>query len=116
MDTRIAEWIGSGDTGLSSKAIMLWLSARTKDQMWGAYTPSDPADLGRCLRLLERIPEWKERMPEMAEAGGMWPTFVKHWDEMADLMREEVGIDWSKGRRAERTYAFMKTVRDRARA
>ena len=32
--------------------------------------PSDPADLGRCLRLLREIPEWAPRMPEMAKRGG----------------------------------------------
>lgn len=110
VDKRVFEWLASGDTGLSSEAIMLWLSARVKDETWGSHTPSDPSDLGRCLRLLERIPEWKERMPEMAEAGGLWPGYVARWDEMAALMEEEVGIDCSKGKSAPRTYALMKQV------
>jgi hypothetical protein len=37
MDKRIAEWLASGDTGTSSKAIMLWLSAGVTDKTWGRY-------------------------------------------------------------------------------
>lgn len=118
MDKRIAHWLASGDTGTSSKAIMLWLSAREKRSVWGASTPSDPADLGRCLRLLERIPEWKARMPEMAAAGGYWPTFARRWDEMADSMIEECGGKVPGHREhfsCPRTYELMKQVRHEAR-
>lgn len=110
IDPRIADWLASGDTGVSSKAIMLWLSAQAKCKTWGAETPADPGDLGRCLRLLERIPEWKPRMAEMAEAGGLWPTYAARWEDMAGMMRDEVGIDWSKGKQAPRTFALMQRV------
>lgn len=113
MDSRIAEWLASGDTGISSKAIMLWLSARVTDKTWGAGTPSDPSDLGRCLRLLDRIPEWKARIGEMAEAGGLWPTFARRWSEMEESFIAEAGgslpakgVQWS----APKTYDLMKSV------
>ena len=115
IDKRLAEWLVGRDTGSSSKAIMLWLSAGVKDETWGASTPSDPSDLGRCLRLLERIPEWKPRIGEMAEAGGEWPTYVEYWQKMADSMEAEVGIHWEKGQSAPKTYALMKAVQDKAR-
>jgi hypothetical protein len=107
MDVRLAEWFGSGDTGLSSETIALWLSARVKNG-WGPHTPSDPSDLGRCLRLLERIPEWKTRMAEMAECSEGWARMMIYWDEIAASMADEVGIDWSKGRSAPKTYEMMK--------
>lgn len=113
MDQRIAEWLASGDTGISSKAIMLWLSAGVTDKTWGAGTPSDPADLARCLRLLERIPEWKDRIGEMAEAGGMWPTFARRWAEMeASFIAEAGGALPAKGANwsAPQTYQLMKNV------
>ena len=113
MDKRIAKWLASRDTGASSKAIVLWLSAGVAESDWGASTPSDPADLARCLRLLERIPEWKARMPEMANAGGLWPTFARRWDEITASFLSEVGgsvpayrSEWS----TPKTYALMKTV------
>lgn len=115
MDPRIAEWLTSGDTGLSSKNIMIYMSSGVKPKSWHDLSPpADPSDLGRCLRLLEQFPEWKSRMPEMAELGGAWPTYVKHWDEMTALMAEEAGIDWSKAKEAPRTYAFMRKVREEA--
>lgn len=108
MDSKLARWLAGRDTGASSKAIALFMSAGVET----GETPSDPADLGRCLRLLELFPEWKPRMSEMQ--GGFWPTFARHWDEMAASMAREVGIDWSKGREARETYALMKQVRDEA--
>ncbi len=59
--------------------------------------PSDPSDLGRCLRLLELFPEWKSRMPEMATLNRGWASLIPQWDQISALMQEEVGIDWSKG-------------------
>jgi hypothetical protein len=117
MDPRIAEWLASGDTGSSSKAIMLWLSSGVRESAWGASEPHDPSDLGRCLRLLDRIPEWKPRMAEMAGAGGYWPTFAKRWHEMAQSMIDECGGTVPGPRdRADcpRTYALMQRVRDEA--
>lgn len=91
MDKRIAEWMVSGDTGSSSKSIMLWLSAKQADKTWGADVPRDAWDLGRCIRLLDRIPEWRARMPEMAEAGGLWPTVARRWTELERVFSE----DWA---------------------
>lgn len=105
MDVRLAKWLASGDTGTSSMTMALWLSARERYD-W-LSTPSDPADLGRCLRLLERIPEWKERVPEMAECSPEWAHMVTYWDQIAQSMADEVGIDWSKGRSAPITYKLM---------
>ena len=112
-DERIFAWLASGDVGTSSKSIMLWLSAKQVDRTWGASTPSDPADLRRCMNLLRCVPEWRGRMGEMAEAGGLWPTFSRRWDEMERSFLEEVGgslpdrhADWS----APKTYALMKSV------
>lgn len=45
--------------------------------------PSDGDDLGRCLRLLDLMPEWKPRMVEMTAVSPYWAALVKHWDELA---------------------------------
>lgn len=115
IDQRLARWLASDDTGTSSMNIMLWLAAKVKPAGWASNSPpSDPSDLGRCLRLLAIMPEWEGRISEMAELGGMWPTYVKHWDALAYSMANEVGIDWSKGKKAPRTYVLMKKVQDEA--
>ena len=72
--------------------------------------PHDPADLGRCLRLLEAVPEWRSRLGEMAECSTVWARLVARWEEMEVAMRDEVGIGWEKGYEAPKTYALMRVI------
>jgi hypothetical protein len=74
--------------------------------------PHDPADLGRCLRLLEAVPEWKPRIVEMSRHSIGWAVLSARWDEIAASMADEVGIDWSKGTKAPKTYALMRSSLD----
>lgn len=107
---RALMWLASGDSGMSSEAICYHMLGMKSD---GRF-PLDPSDLGRCLRLLELFPEWKPRMGEMARYSAQWAALVERWDELAEMMADEVGIDWSKGKRAPRTYAAMKDTIDQA--
>lgn len=104
LQDRILNWLFSDDTGTSSKH----LCAHMLGLKHYKFYPHDPGDLGRCLRLLELIPEWKPRLHEMEEYGAGWAGLIKHWDEISALMLEEVGIDWEKGDRAPKTYKAMK--------
>jgi hypothetical protein len=106
-------WLAGGDSGMSSEAICYHMLGMKSD---GSF-PLDPSDLGRCLRLLELFPEWKPRMGEMARYSAQWAALVERWDELAEMMADEVGIGWSKGngKRAPRTYAAMKDAIDQAR-
>lgn len=108
VEERAVAWIRDGRVGASSRAIhdhMLELKPK-----WGFSYPSDPADLNRCLLLLDLIPEWKPRMGEMAQHGAQWAGLVARWDEIVQCFLDEVGLDWSKGHdiRATKTYAMMK--------
>lgn len=105
IDRRALEWAISNDTGLSSEAICAHMLGLETEY---ARYPSDPADLGRCLRLLELIPEWKPRIKEMASYGPGWAGQIEVWDELNNTMANEVGIDWSKGKKAPETYKAMK--------
>jgi hypothetical protein len=107
MDPRLAEWFGSGDTGISSETIALWLSARAKLKRWGFGEPSDGADFGRCYRLLEFIPEWRGRIGEMAARGGRWPDLVARWNEIETTYLSEVANEPGS---AGATYRLMKQV------
>lgn len=103
-------WITSGDTGMSSEAIWAHMVGGSVRGHWNH--PHDPEDLGRCLRLLEAVPEWKPRIVEMARHGTGWAVLSARWDEIAASMADEVGIDWSKGRCAPKTYALMRLILD----
>lgn len=60
-------WALSGDTGISSKAIMAHMTGYEKTDSFGMQPPSDSSDRGRCIRLLELIPEWLPRLNEMVK-------------------------------------------------
>jgi hypothetical protein len=78
---RALRWFAAGHTGLSSEAIagfMLW-GEKKKDIPW------DSSDFERCVRLLNEIPEWRERLPEMAEFIPAWSGLVEQWSELERL-------------------------------
>lgn len=58
-------WALSDDTGISSEAIAAHMTANPKPRF--TSPPSDAADRGRCIRLLELIPEWIPRLSELAK-------------------------------------------------
>jgi hypothetical protein len=99
-----AMWLGSQDTGLSSEAIWHHMVRGECD----GSNPWDPADLGRCLRLLDRVPEWKPRIGEMARYSDRWAGLVKEWDRLRELMDSECGIGPNfRVKSAPLTYAAM---------
>jgi len=101
------EWALGDDTGISSKAIMNMMLGRKVD----AWTyPSDPADLGRCIRLLLLIPAWRPRIGEMAAVDRVWARLVAAWDKLEACMEAEVGFRWEKAQSAPKTYALMKRI------
>lgn len=57
-------WSLAGDTGISSEAIAAHMSGYSNGRM---MPPSDADDRGRCVRLLELIPEWIPRLNEMVK-------------------------------------------------
>ena len=84
MDRNLAEWFGSHDTGSSSKAIALFLSAGVKSE----NVPHDSDDFGRCYRLLKRM-GWQSRIKEMTAASGRWAAVVEIWDKITDAYERE---------------------------
>lgn len=65
VEQRALFWALSGDTGISSKSIMAHMTGQQKNDSFGIMPPSDSSDRGRCIRLLELIPEWLPRLDEM---------------------------------------------------
>ena len=69
--------------------------------------PGDPDDFGRCHRLLVLIPEWRERLREVAAAYPRWRGLVENWDELTSLYLEELPT-----RHAPRCYKRMQELRE----
>jgi len=86
------KWIDGDDTGVSSKTIwsvMMDVIDDIKDSSFYCDIPYDPSDFGRCYRLLELFPDWKERLSEVAEIFPIWEPMVKRWDELTALYEKE---------------------------
>lgn len=64
IDERALFWAMSGDTGISSEAICTHMMSYPTRR---SSPPSDAGDRGRCIRLLELIPEWIPRLQEMVK-------------------------------------------------
>lgn len=106
---RAMDWLASDDTGLSSET-MCWYFLRGKAPerlhgFPGPCHPLDPSDFGRCLRLLQAIPEWRSRLPELAQLSPQWAALVANWDRIEALYLEE-----RPSGRAARCYAAMKEL------
>lgn len=57
-------WALSGDSGVSSEALARHMLEYPQNRL--ILPPSDADDRGRCIRLLELIPEWIPRLRELA--------------------------------------------------
>lgn len=89
-------WLANGETGISSKTIHAVLTGTVDNTVfntspsWFRYdVPHDPSDFRRCYLLLKFIPEWKQRLHEVAERFPKWKPFVEQWDELTRLYEEE---------------------------
>lgn len=104
---KVLKWLGSSDTGMSSKALAFEFMNNVEYED-ADFAPVDPADLGRCLRLIDKVPEVRKCVDSLATKYKAWAKIAPVWDKIAESMRDEVGIDWSKGRSAPITYKMMR--------
>lgn len=71
-------WARSRDTGVSSWTI--YSVMRGMNSTHDRYSPpQDPADFGRCYRLLKLFPEWKPRLHEVAARFPEWSALIPNW-------------------------------------
>lgn len=104
------EWIKGRDTGISSATIWAVLSnAPTPYSCMDV--PHDPADFGRCYRLLKIVPEWRERLPEVAVRLPIWGPFVREWDRLTEMYEREL----AKEDNAYPMYHFMRQLHEEIR-
>lgn len=113
MNDAVMNWLMSYDTGLSSRTIVAVMEedralAAALLGSWGVWYPHDPADLGRCIRLLDIAPEYRERLSEMGHVSQVWAELVNHWEELESLYREE----YPSGR-APKCFARMREIIDK---
>ena len=74
----IAKWALSARVGLSSRCLALTLMGEKSDGDW----PRDGGAFGRCEALLEAVPEFRDRLPEMAKVNAYWAAIAPRWQEI----------------------------------
>lgn len=74
----IATWALGRSTGASATCIARHMMGLKTD---GSY-PHDGGDFGRCETLLDAVPEFRERLSEMADLNDYWARLVPRWDEI----------------------------------
>ncbi len=98
VDERALFWALSSDTGVSSEAIAKHMTGTSTARI---SPPSDRSDRGRCIRLLELIPEWIPRLDEMRQydvpereqgivinSSGI-SAYENSWSKQIPLIKEE---------------------------
>lgn len=81
----LTAWLASDDTGASSKYMASMLTGEFQADY--AY-PRDPADFGRCLRLIEAVPELESKIRDMSQHGKEWSVVAAHWHEWVAAHRD----------------------------
>jgi hypothetical protein len=111
---RAIRWAtGRNDTGLSSNALCAaMMGVKPADNSY----PHDRGDFGRCVRLLEAIPEWRSDLsPAASILGPYWRALINKWNEIEAAYRldeaeaarweEAHAADWRKVTRGRSTIA-----------
>lgn len=109
----LLKWLACGHRGSSSNALVAFLAdmPEVADRFDRQAYPHDPADLGRCRRLLDEVPSLQAPFRERAGSiSPIWARLVAAWDELCATMDTEAP-EWREGRgRATETFARMKAL------
>ena len=101
-------WLEKGEHGISSRAMWNCFMGRDKCDQWGDWGPSDPSDFKRCHKLLEAVPEWKERLQELKKLSLYWSNLVDNWDRLNEYLEDQLKTGKKNG-----MYEFMKSLSTR---
>lgn len=88
----LREWANGWDMGVSSASIYRAFMGHVPSAWSEATTypndaPYDDADLGRCVRLLDIMPEWRGRLDELAQRVPAFAPLVPEWARLEELHR-----------------------------
>lgn len=112
---RFANWLADGERGMSSESIMR-AATGGKPGRWGWTEPLDGGDFRRCELLLAEVPEARDAaFPRLAAESPVWAALIARWDDITELLDEEVP-DRSTARRgkAPSAYRLITQLRDSA--
>lgn len=86
---RLIEWLFADDTGVSSKSMAAIALGVPKRDCFGYSAPHDPADFGRCYRLVLAVPEIIDAFPAIARRIPKFAGILKNWGELCALYERD---------------------------
>ena len=109
----VNRWTAGLTTGISSITIWSVMTGRPHGLAgFGPDVPHDPADFGRCHRLLQAFPEWRVRLGEVVVRYPAWGPMIREWDRMTALYEREIQ---RQDGMAPELYELMQSLQDVAR-
>lgn len=99
-------WIGNGHVGMSSKTMWNYFIGN-KD--FPINHPYDPDDFSRCWKLLEAVPEWKERIPELGPLSKEWKALSENWVKLTEMYEQNTKENWVYSKKIG-MYEFMQKL------
>ncbi len=88
---RAVTWLFSGDTGASSETMLRFALGFPPSRQFGQREPLDAGDLGRCIRLVEDIPEVREHFESIGREVPRFRPILENWDALLSMSPEEQG-------------------------
>lgn len=101
----VMNWLLNGERGSSSETIVSKMEGVPILSWRKDVHPSDPSDFNRCVKLLDEVPEYKQRLDEMRGVSQVWNELVDHWSELEQML-----VDALKEGSAPEMYKKMKEL------
>lgn len=101
-------WIANGHIGNSSKTMWLCFMNQKDNRI---NHPYDPDDFSRCYKLLEAVPEWKEKsnLKKLRKLSPAWDNLVENWDKLTEMFEQNRKEQWKNADKIG-MYEFMQTL------
>ncbi len=99
-------WIASGEHGMSSET--MW-NCFMNNKDYPINHPYDPDDFKRCYKLLEAVPEWKERLYQLKPLSKEWSNLIDNWDKLTEMFEQNIKNNWTNYKEIG-MYEFMQTL------
>jgi hypothetical protein len=81
-------WLVSDEVGMSSKFLAFKLSGSPLALSEYEH-PYDPDDFQRCRKMLDAVPELKDKLNIMANESKVWAGLVQDWDLICQLIDDD---------------------------
>lgn len=108
MERRALAWMLSGDSGVSSETMLSIALGITKKDSCGFDVPYDAGDFGRCYRLVEQVPEIRDKFEAIGRRFVAFKPILACWDELAAIYEQDLPTGKS-ARLGERLRELRKT-------